>query len=200
MLLNNLKENKVSFIYNIISDCFLYFSPSVEDIIGYDLNKYLNKGLVVLKKVIHGEDFPDFIFGLLKHIKAEKKRNGSNIIEIPESLVCRVKHTNGQWINIRVNNINLAKSENDEFDLLAGCIGLDGSTRTIDRDNGNNVSHREKEVLQLVSNGDSTKIIAGKLHISETTVITHRKHLLEKFQAINTAHLIKEAFKANLII
>lgn len=65
--------------------------------------------------------------------------------------------------------------------------------------NNNHISEREKEVLQLIGNGDSSKIIADKLHISETTVISHRKSLIYKLHAKNTAELIKESVKQHII-
>ncbi|HKJ43200.1 MAG TPA: helix-turn-helix transcriptional regulator, partial [Sunxiuqinia sp.] len=61
------------------------------------------------------------------------------------------------------------------------------------------VSPREIEVLELIASGNSAKIIGDKLNISETTVTTHRKHLKQKFNAKNTAELIKEAAKARII-
>lgn len=60
------------------------------------------------------------------------------------------------------------------------------------------ISDREKEVLVLIGNGYSSKEIAEKLFISDHTVISHRKNLIEKFKVKNTAHLIKEAFKEYL--
>ena len=56
------------------------------------------------------------------------------------------------------------------------------------------ISNREKEVLQLIANGYSSKEIAHQLFISDHTVISHRKNLIEKFEVKNTAHLIKKAF------
>jgi len=64
---------------------------------------------------------------------------------------------------------------------------------------GKKITLREKEVLLLLSNGDSSKIIAQKLNISETTAITHRKNLIHKFQVKNTAHLIKVAYLFRII-
>lgn len=57
------------------------------------------------------------------------------------------------------------------------------------------VSVREKEVLTLISEGLATKEIAKKLGISFHTVESHRKNLLEKFHAKNSAALIKAALK-----
>ncbi len=52
------------------------------------------------------------------------------------------------------------------------------------------VSIREKQVLQLIAHGHSSKMIAKKLSISPHTVINHRKNLIEKFHAKNTAELV----------
>jgi two-component system response regulator NreC len=57
------------------------------------------------------------------------------------------------------------------------------------------LTKREKEVLQLVGDGFSTKQISDKLNISINTVETHRRHLLEKLQVKNSMELIKEASK-----
>ncbi len=70
------------------------------------------------------------------------------------------------------------------------------------RESDNNlppVTRREKEVLQLIAEGLTNTEIAEKLFISIPTVNTHRKSLLEKFDAKNTAILIGKASKQGLI-
>lgn len=57
------------------------------------------------------------------------------------------------------------------------------------------LTKREKEILLLIGEGLSTKMIADKCKISINTVETHRRHLLEKLQAKNSMELIKEASK-----
>ena len=61
------------------------------------------------------------------------------------------------------------------------------------------LSRREKEVLALVANGLTNGEIAEKLFISITTVISHRKNILDKFNVNNTAVLIKNAFEGGYI-
>lgn len=56
------------------------------------------------------------------------------------------------------------------------------------------VTRREIEILHLLVKGLCAKEIATMLFISETTVITHKKHLKEKFHARNTVELISKAF------
>lgn len=59
----------------------------------------------------------------------------------------------------------------------------------------NLLTTREKEVLQLIGSGLSTKQIAAQLFISINTVQTHRNHLLQKLQVKNSMELIREASK-----
>ncbi len=61
------------------------------------------------------------------------------------------------------------------------------------------VTRREKEVLLLIADGLTNNEIASKLFISITTVDTHRKNLLAKFEVKNTASLIRMAAQTQLI-
>lgn len=61
------------------------------------------------------------------------------------------------------------------------------------------LTRREKEVLELIADGMTNNEIAAKLFISVTTVDTHRKNLLAKFDAKNIASLVKTAVQMQLI-
>lgn len=61
------------------------------------------------------------------------------------------------------------------------------------------LSDREVEVLACIALGLTTHEIAAKLFISKNTVETHRKNLLYKLNARNTAELITNAYKKRLI-
>lgn len=61
------------------------------------------------------------------------------------------------------------------------------------------LTRREKEVLELIADGLTNNEIAQKLFISVTTVDTHRKNLLAKFDARNIASLVKTAVHMQLI-
>jgi DNA-binding NarL/FixJ family response regulator len=58
---------------------------------------------------------------------------------------------------------------------------------------------REKEVLELVSQGQSTKQIAYLLGISVRTVESHRINMLKKMDVNNTAELIKKAIELKIL-
>jgi len=62
------------------------------------------------------------------------------------------------------------------------------------------LTRREKEVLCLISEGNTNVEIAEKLFISADTVNTHRKKLLAKLEVKNTAMLIKYAVDNKLLV
>ncbi len=63
---------------------------------------------------------------------------------------------------------------------------------------GSQLSDREREVLQLIAEGRSTKEIGETLHISVKTVETHRKNIMEKTDARSVAELTKYAIRSGL--
>lgn len=61
------------------------------------------------------------------------------------------------------------------------------------------VTKREKHILQLLSEGKSTPVIAAELSLSPLTVDTHRRNLLQKFEVKNTAELLMVALQQKIL-
>jgi DNA-binding NarL/FixJ family response regulator len=57
---------------------------------------------------------------------------------------------------------------------------------------------REREILQLIAEGKSTKQIADALFVSVKTVATHRHQIMEKLNVRNIADLTKFAIREGL--
>jgi DNA-binding NarL/FixJ family response regulator len=60
------------------------------------------------------------------------------------------------------------------------------------------LSSREREVLQLLAEGKSTKEIAGALNVSVKTAETHRRNLMEKLGLHSIAELTKYAIREGI--
>jgi DNA-binding CsgD family transcriptional regulator len=58
---------------------------------------------------------------------------------------------------------------------------------------------REREVLQLVSEGRTTKEVASALGISVKTAETHRTRLMRKLNVHETAGLVRYAIRRGII-
>ncbi len=60
------------------------------------------------------------------------------------------------------------------------------------------LSNRERQVLQLLAEGNSTKEIAYKLHVSVKTIESHRQNIMTKLSIHNLAGLTKFAVREGL--
>jgi DNA-binding NarL/FixJ family response regulator len=61
------------------------------------------------------------------------------------------------------------------------------------------ITHREQEILELLSKEYTNEKIAAALNISYRTVETHRKNLMQKTRSHNLAGLLKYAYTNKLI-
>jgi len=60
------------------------------------------------------------------------------------------------------------------------------------------LSSREREVLQLIAEGKTTRDIAAKLYVSVKTIETHRKQIMDKIGVSSIAELTKYAIREGL--
>lgn len=75
--------------------------------------------------------------------------------------------------------------------FLNAQLGLRSATEMV-------LTRREKEVLQLIVEENTTDEIARKLFISSCTVETHRANILGKLGVRNVAGIVREAMRRNL--
>jgi len=61
------------------------------------------------------------------------------------------------------------------------------------------ITRRQREILQLLANGESTTVAARKLDLSEETVKTHTKHAVSRLGARNRTHAVAIALRECLI-
>ena len=89
------------------------------------------------------------------------------------------------------------------FSPAVASIMLDDYVRALTErgltDRYDSLSEREREVLQLVAEGRSTKEIADLLSISVATVETHRAHILQKLDLKNTAGIVLFAARRGIV-
>ncbi|MCK4913776.1 MAG: response regulator transcription factor [Planctomycetes bacterium] len=85
---------------------------------------------------------------------------------------------------------NVSKIVMEEY-IQQSDLGEDASVYSV-------LTAREREVLQLISEGKSTKIIAKELHLSTKTIEWHRSHLMSKLNVQSVAELVKYAIREGL--
>lgn len=62
----------------------------------------------------------------------------------------------------------------------------------------NDLTLRQREILQLIAEGKTTKEIAGRLDLSIKTVETHRAQLMKRLDIYDVAGLVKFAIRVGL--
>lgn len=162
------------------TSCLAFLKTQLPDIILMDINLPDKSGIELCKEVI--EKYPSvFVIGLStfnqqSFINKMMDNGASGYVlknatrqELMEAIDTVMKGR--QYLSFDVSQ-SLRKNENDDVPVL---------------------TRREKEVLELIASGLTNNEIADKLFISSTTVDTHRKNLLAKFNAKNTAALVKLA-------
>lgn len=61
------------------------------------------------------------------------------------------------------------------------------------------VSRREREIINLISQGLTSQEIGAELFISLNTVQSHRKNILAKLDVNNIAHLVRRSFEIGIL-
>ena len=112
------------------------------------------------------------------------------------------------------NQYTIKAIKNAVFDYLLKPIDIDELKETIERFKNQHklkissetynlrsipLSKREKEILQLIIKGKTSKEIAEQICISKNTVDTHRRNILEKTGKKSTAELIGFSIKKGLL-
>jgi DNA-binding CsgD family transcriptional regulator len=195
------------FLFRYASCRFIYFDSCYQSFTGYLPREHERGGLDFWFSKVHPDDrrmLGDRIIESLKiskHLFNKKHRD-------PQTLNYRFKKGTGEWMWIQHSVYNLSIDADGKLDKVLHKLQLlDLSNFPVNdteikykvtlnnTEPVNALTDREKQVLKLIAEGFSTKMIAGQLKISINTVETHRRHLLEKLDAKNSMELIKKAFK-----
>ncbi|MBU3027916.1 response regulator transcription factor [Zobellia galactanivorans] len=86
---------------------------------------------------------------------------------------------------------------NEITSVMMDLISKKKSDRTLLK---HELTHREREILQLICQEYSSKEIASKLFISVTTVDSHRRSMFKKTGAKSVIRLIRYAVENNLVM
>jgi DNA-binding NarL/FixJ family response regulator len=81
---------------------------------------------------------------------------------------------------------------------IAGTVVRDYRNRLLTDNQEKNLTTKEREVLQLIAEGRSTKEIADRLFISVKAIEGRRRRLMEKLQITTVAGLVKYAIREGL--
>lgn len=143
------------------------------------------KAVTQVEEISGADDLRESLLNLMPHIIIIN----TSISSLPEVERCMKKHA-GDTTVISIFNSPLPSSSNEKtlsvFDgkdvLLTKLRNQVKSIQqsTSHQENSEELSEREKEVLQKVALGKTNKEVANELFISAHTVISHRKNITRK--------------------
>ena len=167
------------------ASCMAFLKHQQPDILFMDINLPDKSGIILCKEVI--EQFPSVrILGLSTFNQQPVIRNMMD----SGAMGYVLKNATKQELLHAITTVKLGKTF---LSFEAGQSLLETAADTPE------ITRREKEVLQLIVEGLTNTEIAAKLFISVHTVNTHRKSLIEKFDAPNTAVLIAKTIKNGIV-
>lgn len=191
-------EHIVVLIFDVRKKRFLGISNSFSSILGHETKCLTGKGWDFWYGLIDSKE-KAIIKNRIRDFLANPKVQGNSSI----FLEYHFRSACGKWLYLK-HELELRRFSNHliAFNYICNYSAKQNivdnflssqSLFTSQSLNYTKISPREYEVLQLISNGLSSKQIGHALFISYNTVISHRQHLLEKFKVQNTAQLIKKA-------
>lgn len=181
-----LKALETTEIDVLILDIYLDAMEDLEILTGFQICRYLQEKFPHIKIVAHSVyDDADRVAAILRSgaLGFVSKKSGM------QDLITGIKSVNQGKKFICQETAGKLKNLNQFL------LGLEDNLRGKEE----LFSQREREVLDLISKGRSSKEIADLLFITERTVESHRKNMMEKGKAKNSAELIAFAFSLGVI-
>ena len=137
-------------------------------------------GVKVIGLSMHSER--QFVLRMLRTGASAYLLKNCGFHELAEAI--RIVHRGGTYLTPAISDVlreEIVTAEPDEQDREADRLTL-----------------REREVLQLIAEAKTSKEIAACLNLSEKTVHSHRKKIMEKLDAKNVAELTRIAIRTGI--
>ena len=185
---------------------FIYVSPSVERITGYTPEEFPN----VIFENIHSEEQNIIFKAYCAAYKYGQALTAENVGVSALQVNHRMKRKSGDYFHqLRLTtNIRLDRKGHQLF-FLSVCTDIsdikfdnkvkikiftkDKTLFSLSNDNFqervDRLTNREREIVKLLCQNLSSKLIANSLYISRHTVDTHRRNILKKLEIADTRQI-----------
>ncbi|WP_187262306.1 LuxR C-terminal-related transcriptional regulator [Pontibacter beigongshangensis] len=213
----------VTMILNLSTQRFEFVSSNASDLFGYGNGYFLEQGLPFCNSIAHPEDLQnswkliksiwDFIFSVPPADQAQYKFTYDFRTLRPSGKVVRVLAQNSilqtdnkgtiTHVLCVYSDISHWKKSNYQLASIVSTVAKSclffSQTESDSFNPSTCLSKRELEIVKLMAEGFSSKLIADKLFISFHTVNTHRQKIMEKTKTRNTGGLVQFAVSHGLI-
>jgi DNA-binding CsgD family transcriptional regulator len=200
--ITNIISSGYYYMFNWTSMRYIHISPSIMNYLGYSNEFLLGKGFNFTLSLIHPSDFQHLrelhsaIFNYYYSIPVTKRAN------LRFSYNIRIKTSNNEYVHILrqsffigftlngspsieyVTNTDIPGFRSNSINLTIHQISDSGTYKLCYEQKFSitypKLTEREKQVLELVKTGYTTKEIAYLLYLGIETVKSHRKHIIAK--------------------
>lgn len=210
-----------TFVVDVHACNYAFASPSFATLLGYDIRKIetLEQQGDYLESRFHPDDLDRLkslqveLAGFIYSLPPEERNDYKNIYSF------RVLNAKRQYVNVTSRQQVLETSQSGKAWLILGTMELCAdqrplhdvacsvmnlktgallSPKTLTAETPD-LSSREREILQFIECGLSSKEIADRLCISPYTVHAHRQNLLQKLNARNAIEAINRGRRLGII-
>ncbi len=198
-----IEVNQVEYVDNSSSAFNLWSNKRLFDFVGYTEAEIVESGYNFFQKIIHPDDMVTFksyfeefnpeSTASLGGIVRVKPKNGDYHWFVGRMSVMEMKDGKPWRIAIIMQNLGEMQDTKDQFfQLLKENYQLKNMLRF------QKLTNREKEIIKLITNGNTDKEIAEELIISPATVKTHRHNIIRKLELKNKASIAQFATENGL--
>ena len=208
-------------VYDMYRQKHVFTSYNFTELFGYDWDKIVREDTTYFTTQIHPDDVEplnrngyatwNYFWGKEKRpealytklISEYRIRIGERYVRVIEQYQPLELDPSGNvWLSLSVLDVspNQAPLEKVQSKLMNCRTGEMYTLAEFDTSpQGPLLSHREKEVLELIRKGLLSKEISQQLMISVHTVNTHRQRILEKLSADNSMEAVRYASRFGLL-
>jgi two-component system response regulator FixJ len=164
------------------------FSNTLEQMLGAFERR--TPDVLIMNLVVEGEDT------LPTLVRVKSMRTGTAVFMLADEphiqgAVEAMKRGAADVLVKPVNTEQLVRTVRDALRRDVHIGAVQGGRRPVEIRGFSQLTPREREVLQLVTNGQSNKEAGRELGISPRTIEVHRARVMEKLGARNTADLVR---------
>jgi PAS domain S-box-containing protein len=209
-------------IVNLRLSEYVYVSKNCEQMIGYTAEEMLGRGMAFGISLIHPEDIGDynkaikFVWEFLLSLPPAKRKyyktSADYRIRTRAGSYKRLLQQNTALQTDRAGNILLLLMVLTDISHLKKEQGVSAAIISTENEgylvwdakdthlqNQIAFSKRERQLIKLLAEGFSTRQIADMLNLSDHTVSTHRRNMLDKTNLTNARALVSYALSHGLI-
>ena len=201
---------------------YVYVTKNCEHILGFTSAEFLQKGMDFGLSLIHPDDIEDyqkalkFVWDFLLSLPAIKRKYFKTSADFRictrAGVYKRVLQQNTSLQTDKSGNIVLLLMVLSDISHLKKETGVSAAIISTENEgylvwdakdsqlkNQIAFSKRERELIKYLAEGFSTKQIANRLNLSEYTVSTHRRNMLDKTKLPNARALVSYAINHGML-